>query len=192
METATRPREILEAALDVFTQRGYYGATIEEIRAASRASIGSIYHHFGGKQELAAALYLDGLRDYQQAFLEVLEQGGDAEATVKAIVENHLRWVAEHPRMASYLMSSREVEVARATEPELRAMNRAVIDATREWVERGVIAGTLRALSTALYYAVLIGPAQEFARQWLRRRERKALMDAQDALGEAAWRAVRA
>src|SRR2546423_4194701 len=192
METATRPREILGAALDAFTRHGYHGATIEEIRAASGASIGSIYHHFGGKQELAAALYLDGLRDYQQAFLEVLEQGGDAEATVKAIVENHLRWVAEHPKMASYLMSSREVEVVRATEPELRAMNRAVIDATREWVERGVIAGALRALPTALYYAVLIGPAQEFARQWLRRRDRKALTDAQDALGEAAWRAVRA
>ena len=192
METATRPREILDAALDVFTQRGYHGATIEEIRAASGASIGSIYHHFAGKQELAAALYLDGLRDYQQAFLEVLEQGGDAEATVKAIVENHLRWVAEHPKMASYLMNSREVDVARATEPELRTMNRAVIDATREWVERGVIAGTLRALPTALYYALLIGPAQEFARQWLRRRDRKALTEAQDALGQAAWRAVRA
>ena len=192
METATRPREILEAALDVFTQRGYYGATIEEIRAASGASIGSIYHHFGGKEQLAAALYVDGLRDYQERFLRVLRSGEGAEATVRAIVANHLRWVADNPRLAAYLLSSREAEVSRATDRELRGMNRAVIDATREWIGEEVGAGALRPLRTALFYAVLIGPCQEFARQWVRRRDREALEEAVVELGEAAWRAVRA
>jgi AcrR family transcriptional regulator len=190
--TATRPQEILDAALLAFTTSGYHRASIEEIRELSGASVGSIYHHFGGKEALAAALYLDGLRDYQRSFLEVLEQGGGAEATVTAIVRNHLGWVAKHPKMAAYLMSSREVEVARATDAELRAMNRVVIDATREWVEREVLAGALRPLPTALYYALLIGPAQEFARQWVRRRDREAMRVAERELADAAWRAVRA
>ena len=32
----------------------------------ARASIGSIYHHFRSKEQLAAALYVEGLRDYQE------------------------------------------------------------------------------------------------------------------------------
>ena len=67
-----------------------------------------------------------------------------------------------------------------------------VIDATREWIGEEVGAGALRPLRTALFYAVLIGPCQEFARQWVRRRDREALEEAVVELGEAAWRAVRA
>jgi AcrR family transcriptional regulator len=189
---ANRRRDILDAALEVFTRRGYHRAGIEEIRDVSGASIGSIYHHFGGKEQLAAAVYLEGLRDYQERFLHLLGQAEGPEETVKAIVANHLRWVADNPKVASYLMSSRDVEVVRATDPELRSMNRAVIAATREWIEREVAAGAMREMSTALLYAVLIGPCQEFARQWVKGRDRKALAEAQAVLADAAWRAVRA
>jgi AcrR family transcriptional regulator len=194
VSTATTDRrgEILEAALAVFTRHGYQRATIEEIRAASGASTGSIYHHFGGKEELAAALYVEGLRDYQRSFLDVLERGDDAERTVRAIVANHLEWVASNPEMARYLLSTRAAEVVRATDRELRAMNSGVIGTTREWIEREVEAGALRALPTALYYAILIGPAQEFARQWLRARDEDAMSEAERVLPDAAWRAVRA
>src|SRR3954467_5137743 len=145
-----RRRAILDAALRVFTERGYHRASIEEIRERSGASIGSIYHHFGGKEQLAGALYVDGLRDYQERFLRVLRAGDDAEATVRALVANHLRWVADNPRLAAYLLSSREAEVTRATEGELRAMNHAVIHATREWIAEEVGAGVLRPMRTQL------------------------------------------
>jgi AcrR family transcriptional regulator len=187
-----RRRAILEAALHAFTERGYHQASIEEIRARSGASIGSIYHHFGGKEQLAAALYLNGMRDYQERFVRVLRSAGDAESTVRAIVANHLRWVADNPRLAAYLLSSREAEVSQATDRELHAMNRAVIEATREWIAEEVGAGVLRPMRTQLFYAVLIGPCQEFARQWVRRRDREALEEAVEELGETAWRAVRA
>jgi AcrR family transcriptional regulator len=187
-----RRRAILDAALHVFTERSYHRASIEEIRERSGASIGSIYHHFGGKEHLAATLYVEGLRDYQERFMRVLRGGGDAEAVVRSIVANHLRWVADNPRLAGYLLSSREAEVSRATDRELRAMNRAVIDTTREWIAEEAGAGVLRPMRTQLFYAVLIGPCQEFARQWVRRRDREALEEAAVELGETAWRAVRA
>ena len=187
-----RRADILDAALLVFTRRGYHRATIEEIRAVSGASTGSIYHHFDGKEELAAALYVEGLGDYQRRFLAVVEAAGDAEETVKAIVRNHLDWVADNPSMARYLLSSREAEVVRATERELRAMNRAVIEATRGWLAQAKEAGELRAMPAQLFSAVVIGPSQEFARQWLKRRDRAAFDEARAVLADAAWRAVSA
>ena len=187
-----RRADILDAALLVFTRRGYHRATIEEIRAVSGASTGSIYHHFGGKEELAAVLYVEGLRDYQRRFLAVFDGDAHPEETVKGIVENHVDWVADNPSMARYLLSSREAEVVRATDRELRAMNRAVIEATRGWLERAVETGALRRLPTQLFSAVVIGPSQEFARQWLKRRDRDAFDQARTELAEAAWRAVRA
>jgi len=53
---ATR-RAILDAARAVFAEHGYADAGIAEIVTRSNASVGSIYHHFGGKAELYLALY---------------------------------------------------------------------------------------------------------------------------------------
>ena len=53
---ATQQR-ILDAATEVFSARGFSAATMADIVEHSGASIGSIYHHFGGKKELFLAIY---------------------------------------------------------------------------------------------------------------------------------------
>ena len=53
---ATQQR-ILDAATEVFSTRGFSAATMADIVDQSGASIGSIYHHFGGKKELFLAIY---------------------------------------------------------------------------------------------------------------------------------------
>ena len=53
---------LLEAARDVFTSSGFAEASIAEVVARAGASVGSLYHHFGGKAELYLALF----EDYQQ------------------------------------------------------------------------------------------------------------------------------
>src|SRR2546421_8536565 len=81
--TAERRRAILEAALQCFLDRGYEATTIDDVRLASGASIGSIYHHFKGKEELAAALYLDGYRAFGTAVTAVLANGSSVEQTIR-------------------------------------------------------------------------------------------------------------
>lgn len=54
----TRSR-ILEAALKLFSSRGYNKASVDEICAAAGISKGAFYHHFESKQALFLAL-LDG------------------------------------------------------------------------------------------------------------------------------------
>jgi len=50
-------QRILDAATDVFAARGFTAATMADIVDHSGASIGSIYHHFGGKKELFVAIF---------------------------------------------------------------------------------------------------------------------------------------
>jgi AcrR family transcriptional regulator len=53
---ATQQR-ILNAATDVFGSHGFTAATMADVVENSGASIGSIYHHFGGKRELFLAIF---------------------------------------------------------------------------------------------------------------------------------------
>ncbi len=47
---------LLDAAAEVFAERGYEGAGVDEIARAAGVSVGSIYSHFGSKQNLFMAL----------------------------------------------------------------------------------------------------------------------------------------
>ena len=64
-----RREAILDAALECFSTLGYEQTTLADIRAKAGASTGSIYHHFGSKERIAADLYLDGVRQTQEAGL---------------------------------------------------------------------------------------------------------------------------
>ena len=50
---------LLDAARDVFTASGFAEASIADVVARADASVGSLYHHFGGKAELYLALFDD-------------------------------------------------------------------------------------------------------------------------------------
>lgn len=177
---SSRRSEILDAALACFGERGYDGTTIDDIRARSGASVGSIYHHFGGKEQIAAALYVEALRDYQAGFLELLRD--DAERAIKGVVRHHLRWVEAHPQLAGFLF----------TQPgpaDVAELNQAAFATLESW--RAGHAGELQPLSFDGFYAVVIGPAQEAARHRLAGRTQTPLRRLERELAEAAWRAIR-
>ena len=59
---ATTRTALLGSARTVFTSSGFAEASIADVVAGAGASVGSLYHHFGGKAELYLALF----EDYQQ------------------------------------------------------------------------------------------------------------------------------
>jgi AcrR family transcriptional regulator len=50
---------LLSAAHDVFAESGFADANIADVVARAGASVGSLYHHFGGKADLYLALFED-------------------------------------------------------------------------------------------------------------------------------------
>ena len=180
----TRREEILEAALESFAATGT--ATIEEVRKRSGASVGSIYHHFGGKDGIAAALYLEILRGYQDGVVRALGRSSDAGSGVRALVRYHLRWVERNPERARFLLQGGAAREGAAE--ELKALNRGLAAAVGDWVEDQE---AIRPLRFEIFYAIVFGPAQELTRSWLGGRI-KSLRRFEEDLAEAAWRAVRA
>jgi AcrR family transcriptional regulator len=190
-ERGDRQAAILDAALGCFTERGFAATTVEQIRARSGASIGSIYHHFGGKEGIAAELYVDGIRGYQRGFLDALEGNPEAERGVRALVHHHLHWVETNPRLARFLMNRRETELRESTRARVRELNRAFFPRVQAWVQRHVSEEALRPLPFDLLEPVLLGPSQEFSRLWLDGRTRISLARAERELAEATWNSIR-
>lgn len=186
-----RRRRILEASLELFLEVGVEASAIEEVRRRSGASVGSLYHRFGSKEGIAAAVYVDALRHYQREFVAALTRASDAADGVRSAVRTHMRWVRENPDRAEFLFNVAGADVRRACGTDLRDLNNEFFGVVEAWLRRYVDAGELRALSTDLVYALWLGPGQELARLWLARGRRGSLRTESTVLADAAWRALR-
>ena len=179
----TRRETILEAALE--SLEAGEEVTIEGVRERSGASVGSIYHHFGDKDGILGALYVQILGEYQAGVLRTLKTDPDAEDGIKALVRHHLRWVERHPERARFLL---DVSVAkqRASE-DVDALNKRLFAAVEDWVGKQ---DDLCSMRRAVFFSAVFGPAQALSRSWLARRN-GSLREMEDDLAAAAWRAVR-
>jgi AcrR family transcriptional regulator len=179
---------VLASALACFARVGVEGTTLDEIRRESGASIGAIYHHFADKQQLAAAVYVDGNYRYQQAFVAELRSRPGAEEGVRAIVSFHLRWCASNRELARYLLTQRAA--AGPVDAGLAEHNRAFFAEVRTWWGPHAHYGALRDLDLDLVYALWLGPSQEYCRQWLAGRARRVPPAVARELADAAWRSL--
>ena len=80
--TAQTQRALLDGARQVFTERGFSDASIADIVDRAGSSVGSLYHHFGGKSELYLALWQE-------------HQIAREEAASKAVAEARKRGVTD-------------------------------------------------------------------------------------------------
>jgi AcrR family transcriptional regulator len=72
--TAHTQRALLDAAREVFTSRGFSEASIADVVERADSSVGSLYHHFGGKSELFLALWQEHQLAHEQAASEAVAQ----------------------------------------------------------------------------------------------------------------------
>ena len=76
--SAFSPRErILAAALKLFIGQGYFNTNIPDLSRESKCSVGSIYHNFKSKEEVAVALYNEGLRSFRSALYNSIQDKDD-------------------------------------------------------------------------------------------------------------------
>jgi AcrR family transcriptional regulator len=182
-----RQRQIIEAALTCFTEKGFPATSIANICNKAGASTGSVYHHFKSKGKLAAAIYLEGIRDYQAGMLESLAKQKTAKEGISAIIHYHLTWVKRHPEWARFLFQKRHAEYMDDTEDRMKQFNAEFAKGMSAWFAAHIEAGTIRPLPRDVFIALLLGPCQEFARMVVSGYARTDVAQAAREMAAAAW-----
>jgi len=187
--------KVLETALRLFTIHGYSATTIEDIKLQSEVSVGVIYHHFGSKEGIAGALYVQSLWSFQRGLVNTLDRREkSAEQCVRAAVGHHLRWIDENRARAAFLMRRRETEILDVNRSDVVALNLRLFDDVERWYRPRVESGEIRDLPLPLLCSIWFGPAQEYARAMFDGPDPQrdvALTDVEQVLADAAWAALR-
>jgi AcrR family transcriptional regulator len=197
----SRREDIADAAIDLFLARGVAATRVEDILTAAGVSVGSFYHHFGDKLNLAAKVYLEYVQRFQDDLLVELDRHARTEDAVRALVVAYLRWAGADPRAMRYMHHCRESSVAEIAEGEEARLKQDFYGRLAGWLGERAATGELRALPPEHSLALWLGPAEQLARAALDPSGHIAAPDldalvahlthAEPVLADAAWEALR-
>ncbi len=187
---AESKRQILRSALQLFNEHGIDPTTIEIIRAESQTSVGSIYHHFGNKEGVVAALYMAALDD-QARLRDAYTCGVDSSRDwVYAMVFSYVDWVVGQPQWARFQYQARYAVAQSAFGEQLKETNRLRNAQLRDWFSDPAHRRDLKDLPRELIPSLIIGSAESYCRAWLSGRVKQSPELHKKLLAESAWLTV--
>jgi len=189
-QTSELKTRIMKVALHHFSDVGVERTNVGKILQGAECSVGSLYHHFGNKEGIAEALFIDGVDQFNTALLRALLPQQTAKAGITATVTFCCEWVTDKSQLAAFLLS-REIKLSESAKQELRELDSQFNRALYTWFIPHVKSRTLLELPADITMALISGPTLEYSRLWLSGRSHTAPGDVAAILSEAAWQAVK-
>lgn len=87
--------EVVDAAAQVFAQRGYHGASTQDIADVLGIRQASLYYYFESKEAALEAVCVSGVEEYALRAQEIARSGDTASDKVARLVFQHLAPMAE-------------------------------------------------------------------------------------------------
>jgi TetR/AcrR family transcriptional regulator, acrAB operon repressor len=142
-------KSVLDAALYVFSRKGYAAAALEEIAEEAGLTRGAIYHHFGSKEKLYIAL-TDGASAQAWALVDLaIEEGGTFTEIISRIMIYHANLLEDDSHYREVVMltsaSSQTSSVPPALKERRHLEAKAVVDKVAGYFRMGIAQGELRA-----------------------------------------------
>jgi AcrR family transcriptional regulator len=151
-------QRILDAALEVFGERGYRGASVDDVAAAAGVTKGAVYYYFEDKDDLA--------RDLQHGLWEQLAQGAlavhdpDRPAVDNLLVcfEAFLTTIRAMPGARTFL---REAWFSPALDAAGRADHEDALGLVQGLLQAGMDRGELARFDPEVLTRVMVGALME-------------------------------
>ena len=155
-----RPGELLEAALDLFVDKGFAATRVEEVAARAGVSKGTLFLYFPSKEELFKAVVRENIvRAQTQGAEEIARfEGPSAELLEFLMLEWWRRYGATKAAGISKLVMSEASnfpDLARFFQQEVVEPGHAMVAAV---LQRGMARGEFRALDLGLTIHSVLAP----------------------------------
>ena len=96
--------DILDAAAQVFREKGFHGASMADIAGSVKLQKASLYHHVASKQEILLELLERALALLEEEITRVASQNIPADRKLRLMIRAYLQALAEYPDLSAVLL----------------------------------------------------------------------------------------
>lgn len=125
-------QNLLAAALDVFSRKGYSATRVEDIANQANVTTGAIYHHFDGKSALYTALIEENSARANKLAQQIVEAGGTPATVLRRLLVRMFEFGEvdkEYRSVLELFLNTSEIT------PELAAINEQILESRRILVQ---------------------------------------------------------
>lgn len=151
-------QRILDAALVVFGEKGFRGASVDDVAVAAGVTKGAVYYYFEDKDDLARDLQHLLWEDLAQSALAVYEPAEPTPVNLLTCFEAFLRTIQAMPGASMFL---REAWFSPALDEAGRADHEDSLTLVQGLIEAGINDGELQRFDPETLTRVLTGALME-------------------------------
>jgi AcrR family transcriptional regulator len=166
LEEASTRQRILDAAVEVFAEKGYHDARVDEIVEASGTSKGAVYFYFSSKQQIFLALIDEFARKLEQGLLEAVIREPDGIRRVNAALKSCLTIFGETRRLAKIFLVQ-AVGLGEAFEEKQLEIHGRFVQAIQMYLDQALADGDIPPLDTEVTAMVWMGAINEVIIRWV-------------------------
>ena len=110
-EREQRKSQILDTARALLLEKGLNATSINQIAKRAELSVGAIYFYYKSKEDLYAALQVEGLELLNQTIRESVQESSSPEENIRNIAMAYLKFSEEHKNyfdIINYFLASPE------------------------------------------------------------------------------------
>ena len=148
--------QILQAAADMFSQRGYQATTLDDIAVAAGISRAAFYYYFPSKDELLRRMYSQVVSSSRVAIERIAAEDLPAAEKLRRIVRHQVNYLAAHIPLVRVFFSE-GFNLPSDTRRFVAEANRAFDQVIEQVLEEGVRQGELLPLHPKRVTFALIG-----------------------------------
>jgi TetR/AcrR family fatty acid metabolism transcriptional regulator len=158
-----RRRAILESAVRVFAENGFFAARIRDIAAGADVAEGTIYLYFDGKDDLLLTAFRDKVAEFVASVRDVLRAPEPLEERLARFIRMQFESIEAQPALATVLLLE-----SRQSSKFYGGAVRTYAQAIDELLASGAADGSVRAdVDIPLARRMLIGLLEEIELEWL-------------------------
>lgn len=179
--------KIIEVALTLFTERGYFNTSVPDIARAAKVSVGSIYHHFRDKQDVARSLYVELLEGLQQELHQIAALHSSAHDRCRAVIAMLFYLTESNPAAMEFMLYAKHREFL---PEELPVCSSRPLATMRSFVSEGMENGEILSMDAMVASSSLFGGAIRLITARLDGVLDKPLPDLLEDVWACGWRGV--
>lgn len=148
--------DILRAAAQIFQEKGYHAASMQDIAEAVELKKGSLYHHVSSKQEILLALLDEALDLIIERLQAVEAKNLSPSQKLRQSMQAYLSFLAENRGLSSVLILEHRSLQSEFIDLHFPRRDR-IEQIWREIIEEGVSCGELQSQQPGLTAKALLG-----------------------------------
>jgi TetR/AcrR family fatty acid metabolism transcriptional regulator len=166
-QNSDKYHKILEAAVVVFAERGFFQSTISQIAKQAGVADGTIYLYFKNKDDILVQFYEYKTSQAFKRFRQAVNQATSAEQKLRRLVHTHLEEFQKDINMAIVYQAETH-QHQRLAQEIIKEMSKMYRDIITEVLELGQQEGHFRRnLYVGLVMRLITGAVDEVINSWI-------------------------